>query len=271
MRQSVPTSLAASPGNNNLIGNNSGLTTSGNYGGLTQTLALLPNSMARRNGGAITTVSMSAGGSDTTIYVNNAAAIASTPGQYFILIDGEEMLVTNVNLAFNTLTVTRTLNGVSANTISIGDAVYLFTDQRSVNRPILRGHWRFPGANAAGGITVTTMADSSVQAGVSLLNAVNLANAAPGSATTIFIASNVTTITLTASLYITTGTTITIDGPVTLNGNGTSKLFNIAAGRRSPWAAAKRGCRDYPGKCGPPLRRHLQRGHADIERCYLRQ
>ena len=91
---------------------------------------------AIKHGGAITTVSQGAGGSDMTIFVANAAAIASTPGQYFILIDGEEMEVTNVNLTLNSISVTRGVNGVSASTIAIGDAVYLFFDQRGGTRAI---------------------------------------------------------------------------------------------------------------------------------------
>ena len=98
-----------------------------------QTFALLPSSPAIGTGGAITTVAASASGSTTTIYVHDTAAIASTPGQYLILIDGEEWEVTNVNLATNALTVVPEVNGV-ASAISANDNVYLYTDQRGVVR-----------------------------------------------------------------------------------------------------------------------------------------
>ena len=64
------------------------------------------------------------GTGDQTIYVNNAATIASTPGQFYIEIDGEEMLVSNINLAANTITVTRQVNNFSF-APQAGDPVYL--------------------------------------------------------------------------------------------------------------------------------------------------
>ena len=70
-----------------------------------------------------------------SIPVADAAAIASTPGQYFILIDGEEMEVTSVNLATNVLTVVRAINGVTA-TLHANDPVYLYDDQRGFTRAI---------------------------------------------------------------------------------------------------------------------------------------
>jgi len=78
----------------------------------------------------------SGGAGATTVAVSNAAAIASTPGQYYIEIDGEEMEVTNVNLSTNVLTVMRHVNGVTASHIQATDPVYLFTDQRGITRTI---------------------------------------------------------------------------------------------------------------------------------------
>ena len=139
--------------NNALIGNTSGLTiTSGtgnllnvsaglatalaSNGGPTQTLALLPGSPAISTGGAITSVSSAVTSpSATTISVQNAAAIAATPGSYYILIDQEEILVTGVNLVTNTLTVTRGVNGTTATTHAASAGVFLATDQRGVTRP----------------------------------------------------------------------------------------------------------------------------------------
>ena len=111
------------------------LTPLGNFGGPTQTMALGLGSPAIGVGGPVTTVAQSAGGADTTIVVADAAAIASTAGPYAILIDGEEMTVTNVDLTTNTLTVTRAVNSISASPTA-DDPVYLFSDQRGVGNII---------------------------------------------------------------------------------------------------------------------------------------
>ncbi len=102
-------------------------------GGPTQTIALLNGSPAIGAGGAITTLTGPLINGSNSIPVADAAAIASTPGQYFILIDGEEMEVTNVNLANNDLTVIRAINGITA-TLQSNDPVYLFNDQRGFAR-----------------------------------------------------------------------------------------------------------------------------------------
>jgi hypothetical protein len=112
-----------------------GLGPLGNYGGPTQTISLLPGSSAIGRGGAVTTIAQPAGANDQTIFVADAATIASTPGQYFILVDGEEMEVANVNPAANSLSVTRALNGVTA-TLQTNDPVYLFLDQRGQPRSV---------------------------------------------------------------------------------------------------------------------------------------
>jgi hypothetical protein len=100
-----------------------------NNGGPTDTMALLTGSPAVATGGAVTTLTQPASATATTIFVQNAGAIASTPGDYFIRIDGEELAITNVNLSTNALTVTRDLNGTSAS-FNANDPVYLYTDQR---------------------------------------------------------------------------------------------------------------------------------------------
>jgi hypothetical protein len=107
----------------------------GSNGGPTQTLTLQANSPAIGKGGAVTTLraTPSNPGRATTLSVADAATIASTPGQYYIVVDGEEMEVTNVDTIANTLTVTRDIGGVSAN-LAGGDGVYLFTDQRGFIR-----------------------------------------------------------------------------------------------------------------------------------------
>ena len=117
----------------NILGSSAGLATSlANNGGPTQTVALLPGSPALNTGGAVTTIAAghAVGLTDTTIYVQNAAAIAATSGGYLILIGQEEMLVTNVNTTTNTLTVERGVDGTTAATQLAGANVYLATDQR---------------------------------------------------------------------------------------------------------------------------------------------
>ncbi len=100
-----------------------------NNGGPTATMASLTGSPVRAFGGPVTTITEAASTASLTLNVAAAAAIASTPGQYLILIDGEELDVTGVNLANNTVTVTRGLNGQLA-AFQAGDAVSFFTDQR---------------------------------------------------------------------------------------------------------------------------------------------
>ena len=123
---------------------NPGLGTLGNNGGPTQTIPLLSGSPAIGAGGALTSIAAGhpVGTADTTIYVQNAAAIAATPGSYYILIGQEEMLVTNVDTTTNTLTVQRGVNGTTAATQPVGASVYLATDQRGSARRRPR-HGRF--------------------------------------------------------------------------------------------------------------------------------
>ena len=104
-----------------------------NNGGPTPMIALMSGSPAIGAAGAVTTVTGSVSSSAVTIPVADAVAIACTPGQYYILIDGEEMEVTNVSLATNSLTVSRGINGVTA-TLKSNDPVYLYCDQRGVPR-----------------------------------------------------------------------------------------------------------------------------------------
>jgi hypothetical protein len=104
-----------------------------NNGGSTKTMALLAGSPALHAGTALTTVAKNVGPSDLTITVANASVIASTPGQYFIMIDGEEMQVTSVNVATNTLTVIRAVNGVIG-TPQQNDPVFLFNAQAGARR-----------------------------------------------------------------------------------------------------------------------------------------
>ncbi len=133
--------IANGDANGNLVGTSDNpidplLGSFGSYGGATQSVPLLTGSPAMAVGGAITVLTAAVtDAATTTITVQNAATIASTPGEYLIRIDGEEMLVTNVNRATNTLTVVRGQNGTTATAHAAGAAVYLATDQRGLPRP----------------------------------------------------------------------------------------------------------------------------------------
>lgn len=100
----------------------------GYYGGTTQTMVLLPGSPAINAGGAVTTLAGAVSDTATTITVAAAVAIASTPGEYLIKIDGEQLLVTSV--AGNDLTVTRGVNGTTAATHNDSAPIYFVFDQR---------------------------------------------------------------------------------------------------------------------------------------------
>ncbi len=118
-------------GSHNLTSGNPLLNGLANNGGPTQTMAVQGVSPAQGGGGAVTTVgSGGISSTATTITVADAGAIASTAGAYLIRIDSENMLVTNVNLSNNTLTVVRGYNGALATTHSAGAGVYLTLDQR---------------------------------------------------------------------------------------------------------------------------------------------
>jgi hypothetical protein len=115
------------------------LGTLGNYGGPTQTFSLQSGITPAiiGTGGATTTLTQPIDANSQTISVVDAGAIASTPGQYVILIDTEEMLVTGVDLVANALTVLqRGYNGTSRASHSIGAAVNPATDQRGSARTV---------------------------------------------------------------------------------------------------------------------------------------
>ena len=103
-----------------------------NNGGPTQTLQIGINSSSPVGAVYLTRIAASQGVgiADTTISVLNAAAIAVTPGDYTIQIGQEDMLVTNVNLTTNTLTVVRGVNGTSAVAHAANAGISLATDQR---------------------------------------------------------------------------------------------------------------------------------------------
>ena len=203
-----------------------------NDGGTTQNMALLTGSPAINAGGLLTTVGSPIGAGDTTIMVAAAAAIASTPGSYVIQIDSEQMLVTNVNLANNALTVQRGYNGTAATSHNLGASVLLPFDQRGSSRvgaPDI-GAYEF-GAS----LVVTTVSDAPSHTGESLRDAIAAANtdAQNGISDTITFASSLNGQTITLAqgplaLGAASGTiTINGGGVITVNGNNASRVFGV--------------------------------------------
>src|SRR5205823_1914660 len=92
-------------------------------------------------GGSITTLTanLSASTSSTTVAVADAAVIARTSppsnSGYLIEIDGEQMLVTAVDLVLATFTVVRNVNHISISAHTSGAGLFLETDQRGFSRP----------------------------------------------------------------------------------------------------------------------------------------
>jgi hypothetical protein len=163
---SAPDLFGAATGTSNLIGDGSGMTglanadsngnrvgtsTSpidpmlaplGNYGGPTQTMAPLPGSPVVDAGGPLTTVQSALTAGATTIAVADVT-FANTRGPLgalgtipttipvtsVIQIGSEQVLVTNVDAATNTLTVQRGVNGTTAAPHNAGDGVFFSTDQ----------------------------------------------------------------------------------------------------------------------------------------------
>jgi len=220
----------------------------GNYGGPTQTMALLPGSPALGNGGAVTstvagnlTIPANATNTTTTatLTVANAAAIASSPGTYNIILEDKQgnqgLFVTAVDFADkpNTLTVDVS-PGFFGQTFSANDPIYLLEDQRGQLRSALNsfdiGAYQAQLGTLTGSIVVDTDSATGIYARITLSDAVNLAEAeapaAPGTTQTITFAGGVNAITLTDPIPITTGTLV-IQGQVKISGNFTSKLFII--------------------------------------------
>ena len=111
-----------------------GLAPLDDYGGPTQTQALLPDSLALGAGAALTSLTSDVDDSSTTMRVANAALLGVIPGFTVLQIDAEQVLVTAVN--GNVLTVTRGYNDTSATDHAAGAEVNLATDQRGSPRPV---------------------------------------------------------------------------------------------------------------------------------------
>jgi hypothetical protein len=102
-------------------------------GGPTQTMALLAGSPALGTGGPGTTLTAAVDDTATTLSVDHAPGLAVTPG-LTILLDSEQMTITGVDVAGNTFTVLRGVNGTTATAHDAGTGLYTVTDQRGVPR-----------------------------------------------------------------------------------------------------------------------------------------
>jgi predicted outer membrane repeat protein len=200
----------------------------GNYGGLTQTLALNPvaGNPAVGAGGLLTTVTALAPAGATSLQVITAAAIASTDGVYALEVGGEALTVSRVE--GNTLFLLNELTTA----ISPGVPVFLAEDQRGVSRTST-----CPDIGAfqtQSGNQITTASDLPGHQGISLRDAVNLAAAeslASGTMQTVTIPADISSITVTSPIVINGGLiTLTSEGPVNIDGNNVTKLFQIGPG-----------------------------------------
>jgi predicted outer membrane repeat protein len=103
------------------------------HGGPTQTFALLSGSPALGAGGPSTTLTSPVAPQATTLNVALAAGLAVSAG-LTIQIDAEQLLITGVNIANNTFTVVRGVNGTSAADHDAGAGLFPATDQRGAPR-----------------------------------------------------------------------------------------------------------------------------------------
>ena len=204
-------------------------------------MALQATSPAIGAGGSVTTVAQSASPAVTAIVVANAAAVARTPGHYFIVIDGEELDVTAVNVSTNTLAVTRGVNGATPGTLAIGDAVYLFSDKRGFPRgsPPDIGSYQIVRSTTPGAPDLVDAFDSGVSNADDLTN---LDNSTPAKALQFVVGGTVAGATVTLYQGATAIGSAVATGPgTTVTTNGT---FDIAEGSaRSPHAGPNRSSR----------------------------
>lgn len=103
-----------------------------NNGGPTQTMALLPGSLAIGAGVAPDQLATALGPGDASLSLASPADLALVPGSTVLRIDGEQLLVTGVSGSL--ITVTRGYNGTAAAAHAAEAGVYSALDQRGVLR-----------------------------------------------------------------------------------------------------------------------------------------
>jgi predicted outer membrane repeat protein len=113
---------------------NPGLSALGNFGGPTQTYALLPGSKAINAGvnPPLAAIEVAVGAGTTTFFPGEVANLAVG---MVLRLDQELVLVVAVDPNARTLTVRRGVNGTIATAHSVNAALFLATDQRGVLRP----------------------------------------------------------------------------------------------------------------------------------------
>jgi hypothetical protein len=160
-------------------------------GGPTLTHALLAGSPALNGGTAPTAISSNSpvSANATSVTVADARYLAAVPNSTVLLIEGEQMLVTSIDINnSNKLYVQRGYNGTTAVSHAASVSVYLATDQRG--QPRVRSSSQGPtidiGAyevsNADTELTLTSSA-SSAPAGQSVTFTATVSAVAPGVAT----------------------------------------------------------------------------------------
>jgi hypothetical protein len=106
-----------------------------NYGGPTQTFALLAGSPALGAGGPGATLTGPVDAAATSLCVDYAAGLAVGPG-LTTQVDGEQLLITAVDTTGNTFTVVRGVNGTTAAAHDPGASLFPATDQRGAPRVV---------------------------------------------------------------------------------------------------------------------------------------
>jgi hypothetical protein len=111
-----------------------GLVPLADNGGPTDTVALLPDSLAIGAGAAPGQLAADFAAADTTLTLAGANSLALIPGSTVLRIDDEQILVTAVD--GNILTVARGDNGTDVTDHATGSGVYSALDQRGVLRAV---------------------------------------------------------------------------------------------------------------------------------------
>jgi hypothetical protein len=107
----------------------------GNYGGPTQTFALLTGSPALGAGGPGAMLTSPVDATATSLRVDYAAGLAVSSG-LIIQIDGEQVFITAVNTTSNTFTVVRGVGGTAVAAHGAGAGLFPATDQRGAPRVV---------------------------------------------------------------------------------------------------------------------------------------
>ncbi|MGO9464150.1 MAG: C2 family cysteine protease [Isosphaeraceae bacterium] len=215
------------------------------YGSAIETMPPEPGSPALAKGGPLTTLTAPIGQDDTTIPVADAAAIASTAGIFGIQVDSEQMTLTGVDLAANTLTVIRGPGGLEpamAHNAGAGIVMYQNYGVTASTSPALGAIQPGPGMSpavklivsgptgqsvqAAAGFTVTITAEDGFDNTATEYNGSVTLKTSEGSDFTVPLTNGVGTITIGMDKAGTGETLTATDGSI----SGTSASFTVTGG-----------------------------------------